>query len=593
MPIPAIAAISAAAGLGSAVIGARASNRASNAQTDSANQQIGLQADMFNRMDDVQRRLYGAQRDTIQGNTAGAQRTAGNAYDVAAGQARNLRDAGLTNATDTRDQNAGLNRNALRASSARTRDNQFDTIRDNNATYGRGMGLAGRTMDANIGDFRRERAAGTEQLWQDRADNVGDFRRERAAGTRQLWEDRADNIGDARRERAAGTKQLWADRRDNLDTYDQEKRASLGYFQPSIGRGNDAGAAYSYNLGLGGKPKGYSGLQESEGTKYLMNTGRQEIEGGAAGNGNMYSGATLAALDKKRMGLASLDKDNQMQQLMAQAGLGQSAANSAAGIRAGYADDAAATRSGATSSINALRGAYTGQISDARNAATAGINNLRAGYTGQIAGARNAATAGINNLRSQYTGDIADERGDYRNTANLLDQTRGAGNTAARNLGTGTLNQLQDTYANRGIGINNAYNANSYGINSDFANANTNAADTLAARRTDAFNNNTANLGAARANRANLMGGNAANYTSGMSSAIANKGDARAAGVIGGANALMGGIQNGLGMYGMMGGQFGGGGGGVQPQVPANGTNVFANNNPFANPFANFSSWFK
>jgi hypothetical protein len=549
MPIPAIAAISAAAGLGSAVIGARASNRASNAQTDSANQQIGLQADMFNRMDDVQRRLYGAQRDTIQSNTAGAQRTAGNAYDVAAGQARNLRDAGLTNATDTRNQNAGINRNALRASSARTRDNQFDTIRDNNATYGRGMGLSRQTMNENIGDFRRERAAGTEQLWQDR--NA--------------------NIGDARRERAAGTQQLWKDRNANLDTYGKEKAASLGYFEPSIGRGNDAGAAYSYNLGIGNKPSNYSGLQESEGTKYLMNTGRQEIEGGAAGNGNMYSGATLAALDKKRMGLASLDKDNQMQQLMAQAGLGQSAANSAAGIRAGYADDAAATRNGATAGINALRGVYTGQI----------------------AGARNAATSGINTLRSQYTGDIADERGDYRNTANLLDQTRGAGNTAARNLGTGTLNQLQDVYANRGIGINNDFNKNSYAINQDLANSMTNASDTLARRRTDAFNSNTANLGAARANRANLMGGNAANYTSGTSAAIANRGDAQAAGTIGGANALMGGLQNGLGMYGMMGGQFGQQQQPQVPQVPNSGTNVFANNNPFANPFANFGSWFK
>jgi hypothetical protein len=463
---------------------------------------MALQADQFNRMDALQGGLYDDQVGTIGGNTDVARRQSEEAFRLSNGAATDLRRAGLATNRGTRDANALLNEQALGTSNRRTEDTQWDSIRANNNALMSGLRRSQATRDQNIGDFRAEMASGTGRI---------------------------------------------TDARDaNLATYGREKDASLGYFEPSIGRGNDAGAAYAYNLGIGNKPAGYTGLQESEGTKYLMNTGRQEIEGGAAGSGNMYSGATLAALEKKRMGLASLDKANQMGQIMALAGLGQSAANSAAGIRAGYADDVAGERSGAATGINALRG----------------------GYTGAIAG----------------------ERGNYRDVANSLDATRTAGNISARNLGTQTLNALRDQYTQRGMGINNNYQTAQYGIGQDYANATTNAADTRAGRNIDIANTNTANLGAARANRANLAGGNSAQYTTGMSAALANKGDAKAAGAIGGANALMGGLQNSASIYGLMGGQFGQSPQGVMPSVPAYGTNPFANNN---NIFANMGSWFK
>jgi hypothetical protein len=71
-----------------------------------------------------------------------------------------------------------------------------------------------------------------------------------------------------------------------------------------------------------------------------------------------------------------------------------------------------------------------------------------------------------------------------------------------------------------------------------------------------------------------------------MGAARSNKGDAKAAGSIGNANALLGGLQNSASIYGLMGGQFGGA---KTPSVPAYGTNPFAS----GNIFANMGSWFK
>jgi hypothetical protein len=496
-----------------------------------------LQSDMFNRTDELQGELYDDQVGTIRSGTQAARSEAGRGYSAAVGAATNLRDDSAATGRYTRDANRTLNQNALRDSMGRTLATQNATIGANALTRDKGVHRAQQTVDANIGNYQREMDSGTGRLTADRDKNIS------------AYQSALD----------AGTGRLTADRDKNIQGYEDAQAKSLGYFEPSIARGNDAGAAYGYNLGLGGKPAGYSGLSESEGTKYLMKTGRQEIEGGAAGAGNLFSGATAAALEKKRIGLASLDKENQMAQLMGLAGLGQGAANSAAGVRANYSDDIAGQRTGATSSIN----------------------DLRAGYTGAMAGERTGATSAINALRGGYTGAMAGERSDYLNTANALDTASTSGITSARNLGTATLNGLQDVSANRGMGINTDYNNLMHGIRSDYANGITNAADVRAARGIDRANTNTANLGSARANRANLFGSAAGQYTTGMSSALGNKGDAKAAGAIGSGNALMGGLQNGLGIYGMMGGTFG--------SQAAQGA---GQGQPWSNPFASMGSWF-
>jgi hypothetical protein len=231
-----------------------------------------------------------------------------------------------------------------------------------------------------------------------------------------------------------------------------------------------------------------------------------------------------------------------------------------------------------------VRANYSDDIAGQRTGATSGINALRAGYTGSMAGERTGAANNINTLRAGYTNAIAGERGDYRDSVNNLDTTRTNQSMAARNLGTSQRLGLLDQFAGRGMNINDTFNANRTSALGGYANMATSAGNNRTAGLTNQYNNLIANLGAARSNRANLYGTSAMNYANQASNAYGAMGDAHAAGAVGSANALLGGINNGVGIFGMM--NNGGGGGAVTPQVPSSGTNVFAHNaNPFANIF--------
>jgi phage tail protein X len=106
MPGPAIAGI--AAGLGSAAIGAIGTSRAADAQADAAGQQMALQGQQFDRMDELQKQLYGSTKRTINkgyaANTAEANRT----QDAQMGLAGLLAQMGFSGAQDTRNANVGL-----------------------------------------------------------------------------------------------------------------------------------------------------------------------------------------------------------------------------------------------------------------------------------------------------------------------------------------------------------------------------------------------------------------------------------------------------------------------------------------------------
>lgn len=305
----------------------------------------------------------------------------------------------------------GLYRQQRRTINRGTRRN----IADADRTEGRELGLADRLRSRGMRD------AGTAH---DR--NVRMFGREMDRGTNAL--------------RGAAGK--------NIGLYRRERERALNPFRVQSRLGNNALQAYASNLGVGAAPEGYS-LEMTPGSQFLMDKMMEGVEGSAAAGGGLYSGATMAELQKEGAGIAALDRDAQQQQLFSLGGLGQTAAGAMADIRGGAADDIAGTRA---------RGAE-------------GVNALRSGYTGAIAGARD------------------------------------------------------DLFSRR------------YGINSDHANMTTAAIDTAAGRRIGARDLRTANLGAARTNRANLFGSAATNYAAGGANALGNLGMAQAVGHIGRGNA--------------------------------------------------------
>jgi hypothetical protein len=106
------------------------------------------------------------------------------------------------------------------------------------------------------------------------------------------------------------------------------------------------------------------------------------------------------------------------------------------------------------------------------------------------------------------------------------------------------INALRGGYTGQIAGARDAYTDRMAGYGADRANANTNAADTWAARNIGIGDTAMNALGTARTNRVGLMSGAAQNYGANAGNAIMNRGDASAAGIVGGANAWGNALQN-------------------------------------------------
>jgi hypothetical protein len=537
MPGPAIAAV--AGGLGSALIGARASSKAAEAQSDASDGQLRLQADMFNRMDDLQGHLFRNQSaDTYKtrGNQLGS---ANQARRQAVNAARGLRNRGDALQSATRQRNTNALRDATQLGMRDFNGNLRQNLGDANQTFRRGMDTAEDVRDRSIATSR--------DLMQR---NIQDFRGTEADNISDLRSANRNNLSRFSQEMEGGTDRLNRTQQQNIGTLNAAQDASLAAFQPALGLGNNALKAYASNLGLGKGPKGYRGMELTDAARFNMEQGREITEGGAAGSGGLYSGATMAALEKLRGGIAAQDRGNQMAELMGLGQVGQNAANSMAGIRGNYSDAITGERSQATSGINALRQGYTGMIGDQRNLTAAQINAQR-----------NLSDQGVTGQRDRFGDRFNSVQDAYGSRALTLGQNRQNSATDARNFATVGRNDLRQWQTGNQMNVNNAFNQGSYGIGQDYANAFTNATDTQAGRNIAIQGDWLSNLGAARSNRANLYGTAATNYANGASNALANRGAAQASSSMGFANSMLGGIQNGMGLYGMMGGNFG------QPQT--------------------------
>jgi hypothetical protein len=165
--------------------------------------------------------------------------------------------------------------------------------------------------------------------------------------------------------------------------------------------GNNALAAYGYNLGLGGgaKPSGYTGLGFSAGDRFLLGEGLNTTQETAAMQGALDSGATAEALERVRAGLAAQSRERQQAELFALGGLGQSATANIANLRTGAAGDLVAARGGYDNAQNmadeALRSTRYGIGADYTN----GMANAQRGFADRATGASQGYVANMGNAR--------------------------------------------------------------------------------------------------------------------------------------------------------------------------------------------------
>lgn len=81
----------------------------------------------------------------------------------------------------------------------------------------------------------------------------------------------------------------------------------------------------------------YGGYEVSPMARYLMQEGVDSIEGSAASRGELFSGATLKALEDNRRELISADTTDYFNRLLGLSGMGMAAAGGQAGAGADYA----------------------------------------------------------------------------------------------------------------------------------------------------------------------------------------------------------------------------------------------------------------
>ena len=109
--------------------------------------------------------------------------------------------------------------------------------------------------------------------------------------------------------------------------YDQQQQL----FDPFYQSGVNALAAYNYEMGLGPMPGyQYQGFQATPGYQFALDQGNQQIQGSAAAQGNVLSGATMQSLQNNGIGMANQEYNNYMNRLSGMAGSGQAAAGQTA-----------------------------------------------------------------------------------------------------------------------------------------------------------------------------------------------------------------------------------------------------------------------
>lgn len=147
------------------------------------------------------------------------------------------------------------------------------------------------------------------------------------------------------------------------------------YFQPYREAGGNALAAYNSELGLGAAPEGYTafGADTDPNFGFAMSQGMNALDGSAAMNGGLFSGATMQAAQQFGQNTAMGYRDNYLNRLSGLAGAGQaSAAQSAtAAGNLGTVQSQALTNQG-----NAASAGYVAQ----GNAWNQGIGNALGAY---------------------------------------------------------------------------------------------------------------------------------------------------------------------------------------------------------------------
>lgn len=177
--------------------------------------------------------------------------------------------------------------------------------------------------------------------------------------------------------RAADT-QLTATRETN-DMLRGFRAEDIARFQQFYQSGLGAQNALAFEMGLGDRPSGYRGFQETPGYGFAFNQGMDAVQNSVAGRQGLNSGAAMQELNRFGQGIANQEYGNFLARLGGMASGGQNAAG----------------MQGSTS--QAFGGQMGANMMQGGQAAAQGIANAGNARAAGTVGMGNAFTGGINN----------------------------------------------------------------------------------------------------------------------------------------------------------------------------------------------------
>ncbi len=183
----------------------------------------------------------------------------------------------------------------------------------------------------------------------------------------------------------------------------------VGLSQPSIDRGNAAGATYAGLLGVGGDPAASAAALQtyrgSTGYQDLLDTGLGAVNSGAYARGMGDSGATLKALQTRGMNIANQNQQQYLSNLNGLIQTGNSAIGNVAGVSTSTTNaNNAALQNGSDASQGAIISGATAQQNALRNLTNAGLTYASSYGGGITAGSTARLNSGVQGLISQNPG---------------------------------------------------------------------------------------------------------------------------------------------------------------------------------------------
>jgi hypothetical protein len=198
--------------------------------------------------------------------------------------------------------------------------------------------------------------------------------------------------------------------REQIAANNANRQQLVGLSQPTIDRGNAAGATYAGLLGVGGDPAASAAAlktyRDSTGYQDLLDTGFGGVNANAYAKGMGDSGATLKALQTRGMNIANQNQQTYLGNLGNLISSGDSAIGAVAGVSTEtLRANNAALQGASDANQGALISGATAQQGALRNLTNIGMNFASSYGGGAItAGSTARLNPGVQNLISANSG---------------------------------------------------------------------------------------------------------------------------------------------------------------------------------------------